>query len=163
MRHLIVGIDPGKTSAIACLDLNGTVVHLAYKRFAGLSWFIDLIRATGSPVVIASDKKRPNRLVSELAAIFDAVLFLPESDVEVRKKKDLMREAVAVENLHERDALSAAKIAYFHYANKLNQAEKNAKGRNYDDVDEVKALVLKRNSMSEAMAGKDKGSRFVRS
>lgn len=162
MKYLIVGVDPGKTAALAFLDLHGEVLYLTSKRFAELSWFVDTIRSVGSPVVVASDKKNPNRLVTELASVFDAVLFAPGSDVLVSKKKDITRD-IPVENLHERDALSAAKIAYFHYANTLNKAERNARTKNYSDIDRLKALVLKHNSMSEVMAGKGKGTRFIRS
>ncbi len=163
MKYLIVGVDPGKTAAVACMDLHGNVVQVSSKRFAQRTWFIDILKAAGSPVVIASDKKRPNRLVTDLAAIFDAALFSPASDVVVSRKKEIMRSHPSLSNLHERDALSAALTAYHHYANKLKQAEKNAEGRKYDDVDKVMAMVIKRYSMDEAISGKTKVGRFVRS
>lgn len=162
MRHVIVGIDPGKTSAIACIDLDGRVVLLASKRFAGLTWFVASARGAGSPVVIASDKKRPVDTVSKIAAIFDAVLFVPESDISVSKKKAVQREDESVENLHQRDALTAARVAYNHYSNKLKQAERLAREKGSTEIDEVKAMVIRKYSVSEALTKKKTGRRLVR-
>ncbi len=163
MKYLIVGVDPGKTAAIACIDLHGKTVRVFSKRFAERSWFIDSIKSIGTPAVIASDKKQPNRLVTELASIFDAVLFAPGGDIAVQKKKEVTYDEDAVENLHERDALAAAKIAYFSYANKLNKAERNAREKDFGDVERLKALVLKHYSIREVMDGRTDVGRFVRS
>ena len=159
MKHLIVGIDPGKTAAIACLDLDGNVVGLATERFAGLQWFVDIMTRTGSPVVIAGDKKRPDSLVEKLASIFDAVLFVPGTDISVLKKKDLAEKNFA--NLHERDALAAARTAYRAYAGKLRQAERMANLSSVES-DRVKALVIKKYSVHEAITNRAAGRRLVR-
>ena len=151
MKHIIVGIDAGKTAAIACLDLQGNIVHLSAQRFAGLEWFVNNIRSTGLPVVITSDKKKPNKITGRLAAIFSAVLFVPNEDIGVRRKKSLSRGNV--ESAHERDALAAARVAYNNYANKLKQTEKLAKQQNLDNIDSIQALVIKRSSMYEAVSG----------
>ncbi|MCL5100661.1 MAG: hypothetical protein M1122_01770 [Candidatus Marsarchaeota archaeon] len=63
--------------------------------------------------------------------------------------------------MHERDAMSAAMSAYNKYANKINQAENMAKETGMSDVDTVKALVIKKHSVYEALIGK-KSRRFVR-
>ncbi len=154
-----MGIDPGKTAAIACLDLDGRVARLATGRFAGLQWFIEQIKVTGLPVVIAGDKKRPDSLVEKLATIFDAVLFVPGSDISVEKKKNIVSGAAS--NLHERDALAAATIAYNSYAGKLRQAERLAKQSNAE-TDHVKAMVIKKYSVYEVLNNKNAGRRLVR-
>ena len=160
MKHLIVGIDTGKTAAIACLDLDGNVARLATGRFAGLQWFVDTIKETGLPVMIACDKKRPDSLVGKLAAIFDAVLFVPQTDISVMKKKNLTSHNFA--NLHERDALAAAATAYNAHAGKLRQAERIAKEKEVE-VDRVKAMVIKKYSVYEATTNRNAGRRLVRS
>ncbi|MCL5427790.1 MAG: DUF460 domain-containing protein [Candidatus Marsarchaeota archaeon] len=160
MRHIIVGIDPGKTSAIACLDLNGRPVMLRTGRHAGLEWFVGLIHEAGSPAVVACDKRNADHTASRLAAIFDAVLFSPREDIRVAKKDELRR-AMKTRNHHERDALTAAVTAYNAFANKLNQVEHLSRTNGIDDIDTVKALVLKKHSFHEALAGKRAG-RFVR-
>ncbi len=160
MEGIIVGIDTGKTSAIACVNLSGRVVCLKTVRFADLRWFIDSLEGAGTPVVIASDKKHAGTLVAKLAAIFDAALFLPRADISVVRKKEFA-EYAKVSNLHERDALSAAMYAYHSYSNKLNQAERIAHQKSIDDIDRIKALVIKKNSVYEAISRK-KAGRFVR-
>jgi predicted RNase H-like nuclease (RuvC/YqgF family) len=159
LKHIIAGIDPGKTAAIACLDLDGNVVRLATGRFAGLQWFVDTIAQTGSPVVIAGDKKRPDYLTEKLASIFDAVLFVPETDISVLKKKDLTHHGFA--NPHERDALAAARTAYRAYAGKLRQAERLASSKSAE-ADSIKAMVIKKYSVHEAVTGSGAGRRLVR-
>lgn len=160
MNHIIVGIDTGKTAAIACLDLNGRVVSLSAKASADLKWFVDGIRNAGLPVVIASDKKRSNVTVAKLAAIFDAALYTPREDISVLKKKEIAKEW-SIANMHERDALSAAISAYNKYSGKLNQVERMARENGEEEIDRIKALVIKKYSVKEAMDDKESG-RFVR-
>lgn len=159
MRHVIVGIDPGKTAAIACLDLSGRVVHLSHARFVGFEWFVGQIRSVGTPVIIASDKKGEEGTLSRLAAAFGSRVYVPRSDMSVRKKKFLIENEKPVESLHERDALAAAVNAYNAYANKFNQAEKLAREHNYENIDELKAMVVMKFSMYETMTYKRGGKR----
>ncbi|MDE1860968.1 MAG: DUF460 domain-containing protein [Candidatus Micrarchaeota archaeon] len=159
MRHIIVGIDSGKRAAIACIDLSGNVVGLDTGISVGMDWYLDRIRSAGSPVVIASDKKRAGTLIGKLAAIFHCIVFTPQSDMSVDRKREFT-EGINVGSLHERDALSAALNAYNSYSNKLNQAERYARERNYDEIDRVKALVIKRYSIHEVLEGRDNVGRF---
>ncbi len=160
MDGIIVGIDTGKTSAIACVDLSGRLVCMRTARFADLRWFVDSLKEAGMPVIIASDKKKAGFLVSKLASIFDAALFLPREDISISKKKAYAKVAGA-SNLHERDALSAAMSAYHSHSNKLKQAERQARERSIEDIDHIKALVIKKHSVYEAI-NKKKTARFVR-
>ena len=111
MVHLIVGVDSGKRAAIACLDLNGNPVLISNGTFVGLDWFVGKITSAGTPVIIASDKKRPNRLLAKLSAVFGAILFSAGYDIGVKRKQELAKK-YGISNLHERDALSAAIAAY---------------------------------------------------
>ena len=160
MRHIVVGVDPGKTCAIACVDLNGKPVSMSTKRFAGLKWFVESIHRAGSPAVIACDKKNADETVSKLAEIFDSVLFTPKEGISVKRKKKTMR-STKPSNMHERDALMAAMAAYNVHANKLNQVKHMSRSNGIEDIDGVKALVLKRHSFHEAATGKT-AWRFVR-
>ncbi|MGC8676416.1 MAG: DUF460 domain-containing protein [Candidatus Micrarchaeia archaeon] len=151
---MIVGVDGGKTAAIACLGLDGKPLRLFTGRFVGLEWFVSNIKSTGEPLIIASDKKRPDYIARKLAAVFGAKLFAPSTDISVDRKKEL---AGKTENLHERDALAAARVAYNAYANKLNQIEKMAKNKSKNS-DLMKALVIgRRYSMHEAALGSKSG------
>lgn len=160
MRYLIVGVDTGKASSIAGLDLNGRVIGTKTMNCVGINWFVDKIKDMGSPVVIATDKKRANQTVAKLAAIFDSVLFTPKDDISV-DKKELFLSTNKVSNLHERDALTAAFTAYNTYANKLNQVERMSREKGVMSIDEIKALVIKKSSFKEARLGMHNG-RFIR-
>ena len=159
MRHTIVGIDAGKTSALAFLGLDGKVVKLSTGRFVGLRWFVETIREVGSPVVIAGDKTRPDALIKKLSAIFDAVLFTPLNDISVERKRNIA--GGNARNLHERDALAAATVAYNAYAPKLRHAERLAR-ENSAEAERVMAMVIKRYSVDEAIRERDAGRRLVR-
>lgn len=154
--HIIAGVDGGKTAAIACIDLNGRIVRLETGRFVGVSWFAEIINETGVPVIIASDKQKPDNIAKRLSTMFHAILFAPKEDISSEKKTEL---AKGTRNLHERDALVAAKLAYFAYANKLNQASRHAKEHGADE-DKVKALVIAKGySIHEAITDKKAGRR----
>lgn len=159
LKYVIAGIDTGKTSAIACLDLDGAILSTSTGRFAGMQWFVDSLRSAGSPVIVASDKKKPDRSVEKLASIFDAVLFAPYNDISLEKKRDLAGDSFA--NPHERDALAAAFTAYNAYAPKLRHAAKVAEQRKVP-VDEIKAMVIRKYSIHEAISGERAGRRLVR-
>lgn len=160
MAHTIVGIDTGKTAAIVCLDLDGRIIYARTRRFADMRWFIDTLKSTGTPSVIASDKRRASASLVKLASIFDAALYTPKEDISVVRKKGLSS-GLYITNIHERDAFSAAIAAYNAYANKLKQAERLARERKIKDVDRIKAMVIKKHSIYEAMENK-RASRFVR-
>lgn len=161
MNHIIVGVDSGKRAAIACLDLNGKPILLANGTFVGLGWFVEKIRSAGTPAIIASDKRRPNKLPAKLSAIFGAILFTTGYDISVQRKQEIAHK-YKISNLHERDAMSAAVAAYNTYQNKLNQASAFAKEHNIEDPDQIKAMVLKRYSMHEAATEKATTNRFKR-
>ncbi len=161
MDHIIVGIDSGKRAAVACLNLDGRPVFISNGTFVGLEWFVEKIRCAGSPVIIASDKKKPNKLPAKLAAIFGAVLFSAGYDIDVKRKQEVARK-YKISNLHERDAMSAAVAAYNSYRNKLDQAGVFAKENKLEDPDKIKAMVIKRYSMYEAKREKPTANRFKR-
>ena len=154
MKHLIVGIDAGKTAAVACIDLNGKVVKLATGRFVGLEWFVDVIKGVGQPVMVSGDKKRPTQLAEKISTAFDAVLFVPGSDMSVEKKRSMLE--ADFDNLHERDALASAMMAYNAYAGKLSQAERQAResatgiGRGPREGDGDKEILRRRGHRREA-------------
>ncbi len=160
MEHIIVGIDTGKTSAIACMDLHGSIKALSTAKSAGIPWLVEEIRKAGIPVVISGDKKKSQETVRKLASIFNCVLFAPKEDIKVKRKNEDALSHMA-HSTHERDAISAAKAAYNRYSNKLNQAERLAKLSNADP-ENIKAMVIKKYSVYEAVKNRKNVGRFVR-
>ncbi len=153
MAHIIVGIDPGKTSAIACLALDGRLILAVHKSGAGLEWMVSQIREIGTPSVIATDKKRPSSIARKLNSIFNSRLVFPQNDISIEEKRR-MSKGTGIKNPHERDAYSAALKAYNAMANKLNQAEHISREMKVYDTDSIKAKVFNKYSISEAIHGK---------
>ncbi len=155
--HIIVGIDPGKTSGLVCLDLDGRVIFSKHKTFAGVGWLVDEIRRIGVPSIIACDRE-PNDIVRKVGAAFNAHVFSPDKVVSSLEKSEISR-PLGIKNVHERDACAAAIKAYNAHANKLKQAERLAKQRNVGDVDRIKAKIIDKYSIDEAILDKDANRR----
>ncbi len=150
--HLIVGIDTGKTCAVSCLDLNGRLVYAAHKTFAGAGWFVGMVKDVGIPALIACDKE-PNDVARKVAASFNTRLFYPKREMASLEKRQITR-PFGLTNRHEMDALSAAIKAYNRYSNKLHQAEHISRNRSVEDLDAVKAKIISRYSIDEAITNK---------
>lgn len=153
MKHIIVGVDPGKTSAIACLSLEGSLILSAHQVSAGMPWILDRIMEAGTPSIIATDRKVLGDTVRKINAAFRSKLFMPIKDISTMEKRELARRA-GIKNPHERDAYAAAVKAYRAYANKLNQAEHISRDSGEPDSDMVKAKIIQKYSISEAIAGR---------
>ncbi len=151
MTHIIVGIDTGKTSAVACIDLDGNLVYLAHKRNAGIGWIINAIRHAGTPILIANDKHmRSSAIIKKVNAAFNAMLYAPKKDISQDDKKHFAKR-MEIGNQHERDAYISARKAYNAHANKLNQVAKIARKNNFEDIDAMKAKVIGRHSAREVI------------
>jgi predicted RNase H-like nuclease (RuvC/YqgF family) len=149
--HIIVGIDTGKTVAIAILDLNGNFIFSDNKQSGGIKWLIKKIENIGTPSIIASDKK-PNDIIKKVASAFNCKIFYIKT-IKIKTKRKLTK-SYNIINVHERDALSAALKAYYTYLNKLNQAEHIAKINNIQNIDNIKAKIINNYSINEAINDK---------
>jgi uncharacterized protein len=150
--HLIVGIDTGKTMAFTCLALDGRLIasdHIASK---GIDWMINAIGKIGIPSVIACDRE-PNDIVRKVASAFNAKIFYPGKELSIDDKRS-MATPFGITNPHERDACAAAVKAYNQYANKLKQAEHIARINKIKEVDSIKAKVIEKFSIEEAISNK---------
>jgi predicted RNase H-like nuclease (RuvC/YqgF family) len=148
--HLIVGIDPGKTVGIACLDLNGRLVLASHMPNAGMGWITNTINSTGTPSIIASDKPNASSLVRKINAYFNSRLFSPDREFKIEEKRAAARR-IGIKNPHERDAYVAAISAYHAFENKFKQIERKAASERYADAEAIKAKVIAKYSISEAV------------
>ena len=81
LMYLIAGIDPGKTSGIACLDLRGNLILKDHKTFGGSEWLISTLNKVGTPVVVASDKPNASEIVKKVNTAFNSRLFCPRAGI----------------------------------------------------------------------------------
>ncbi|MDD1692830.1 MAG: DUF460 domain-containing protein, partial [Methanoregula sp.] len=85
-RYLIVGIDPGTTTAVAALDLDGNLLHLASSRQMNMGDVVESLYRVGKPLIIASDVQEMPHSVEKIRRAFSAVAYTPKQDVSVETK-----------------------------------------------------------------------------
>jgi len=146
--YIIVGVDPGTTTAVAILDLNGKLVEVSSSRVSSIPEIIEHISGSGRPVVIATDVVPPPGAVEKIKRAFKAVLFVPNERIPVEEKVRLAK-PLGYANDHERDALAAAVKAFNTYKNKFAQIDK--KTPSHLDPSDVKALAIEGKSIEVAL------------
>ena len=147
-RYLIVGIDPGTTTAFAALDLDGNLLHLQSSRQMTMSDVIEALYKVGKPLIIASDVREMPYTVEKIRRAFSAIAFTPKQDTSVDTKVELTGPFPYM-NDHERDALSAALDAHRHYRHKFQNLVKRIPAGH--DLDEVRARVIRGQSLEQVL------------
>ena len=107
---IIVGVDPGTTTAAAAVGLDGTL-HATYSSRTDdtgdlTRWIID----QGRPLIVAADVATMPETVEKLRRSFDAKGWTPRRDLPIDTKLHRVRD-LPYTNDHERDALAAAMFA----------------------------------------------------
>lgn len=125
---LIVGIDPGNTSAVAALNLDKEVVLLESQRDLSDSEMIRIVIDVGRPVVVTSDKESMPSKAAKVAQSVGARKFNPEQDMS-RSKKDRLGHG---DNSHEKDAVAAAVNAYNNLQRKIRKINSRSEELNLD-------------------------------
>jgi predicted RNase H-like nuclease (RuvC/YqgF family) len=108
---VVVGIDPGTTTAAAVVGTDGEVLDVMSTRTADTAAVIEWIIERGRPLVVAADVTPMPETVEKIRRSFDAAGWEPDRDLPVDVKKHRTRE-VGYDNDHERDAIAAAFGAY---------------------------------------------------
>jgi predicted RNase H-like nuclease (RuvC/YqgF family) len=109
--HVIVGIDPGTTTAVAVVGLDGGVLDVLSTRTADTADVIEWIVERGRPLLVAADVTPMPETVEKIRRSFDADGWVPDRDLPVDVKKHRTREE-GYDNDHERDAIAAALGAF---------------------------------------------------
>ncbi len=143
IKHLIVGIDPGTTTAVSLIDLQGDIVDIISSKDMGLSNVIEYIVSHGKPSMIACDVNPIPGFVSKISKTFGVRSFIPEKDLSVNEKIEMAR-GFNVSDAHQRDALAAALNAFNKYRNMFTKVD------SLKLSDEVKHMVLQGNSIEKA-------------
>ena len=146
--HLIVGIDPGTTTAVAAVDLDGKVVHLSSGRERSMADVVETLYQVGKPLVVASDVSQMPFSVERIRRVFSAVAYTPRAD-RTGEEKMAITEGIPYANLHERDALSAALDAYRSYRNKFQSIQKRVPQG--FDLNRVRAGIVRGQSIEQIL------------
>ncbi|HVP25298.1 MAG TPA: DUF460 domain-containing protein [Methanomicrobiales archaeon] len=148
MSYLIVGIDPGTTTAVAAVDLDGNLVHLSSGRERSMAEIAEAMYQAGKPLVVASDVAAMPFSVERIRRAFSAVAYTPRED-RTGEEKAAITQGFSYANLHERDALSAALDAYRSYRNKFQSIAKRVPPG--FDLSRVKAGIIRGQSIERIL------------
>ncbi|WEL23545.1 DUF460 domain-containing protein [Candidatus Nanohalovita haloferacivicina] len=134
-KPLIIGIDPGSTSAVAAINLQGEIKLLHSSKNFPPSQIIEKIIETGKPIVVTSDKAKMPSKVDKIASSLGAETYVPDRDLEQDKKKELGHG----ENSHEIDAAASAINAYNNMQREIRKIEKFS-----NELEEEKTVIADR-------------------
>ena len=109
--RVIVGIDPGTTTAVAIVSLDGRVLARFSSRTADTADVTEWLIEQGRPLIVAADVTPIPQTVEEFRRSFEATAWTPNSDLPVDEKLHRTRDH-EYDNDHERDAMAAALYAY---------------------------------------------------
>ena len=151
---LIVGLDPGITTGVAVLDINGRVVYLDSRKNLDRGEIVRILAGLGKPIIFAVDVAEIPESVRWIAAKFGAQVYSPGQDMESGEKRELATRILgrAPEDTHQRDALAAAYKAFLIVKNKLEtiQRQLDRMGIGLDSM-RVKEEVLRGVTVAEAI------------
>lgn len=117
---VIIGVDPGTTTAIAVIDLDGNVLDVTSTRTADTATLIEWVIERGRPVMVAADVTPIPDAVEKIRRSFDAAPWTPATDLPIDEKQHRTRDH-GYENDHERDALAAALFAFDRHADQFDR------------------------------------------
>ncbi len=149
---LIVGVDPGITSAYAVLNTSGRLLKLKSSKKLVLSSLIEEIIQDGKVIIIGSDVKNLPSFIEKLSSKLGAKVISPKEDMKIGFKERIT-ENFKVKDSHQRDSLAAALFAYKEIKpllDKINFAlKKEGKEHIYYQVIE---LCIQGHSISDAIS-----------
>ncbi|NIB98112.1 DUF460 domain-containing protein [Halobacterium sp. R2-5] len=119
--RVFVGVDPGTTTAVALVALDGRLLDVTSTRTADTAEVIEWIIERGRPVVVAADVTPMPATVEKIRASFDAAGWTPDSDLPIDEKQHRTREE-GYDDDHQRDAMAAALFARDDHADQIRRA-----------------------------------------
>jgi Uncharacterized conserved protein len=117
---VVVGIDPGTTTAAAVIGLDGTIYDVYSSRTADTAAVIEWLIERGRPIIVAADVTPIPETVENFRRSFDAAAWTPSTDLPVDEKLHRTRDA-AYDDDHQRDALAAALFAADDHADQFDR------------------------------------------
>jgi predicted RNase H-like nuclease (RuvC/YqgF family) len=157
--YLIVGVDPGISTAVALIDIHGRFVNAISRRGFDRSDVLEFIRQHGVPVLIATDVRPAPEFVKKLAATLGVPVYEPPTSLTVEEKRSIFENYSQkypmlrrIADSHIRDAIAAAVKAYMSYESKFRQIDSYATRIGLEiNVDTIKAEVIKGATIAEAV------------
>lgn len=137
--YVLVGIDPGTTTAVAVVGIDGELLDVLSTRTADTAAVIEWIVERGRPFIVAADVTPMPNTVEKIRRSFDATEWIPEKDLPVDEKQHRTRNE-GYDNDHERDAIAAALFAHDDHESQFERIAEKTPAR--IDRGEVTARVI---------------------
>ncbi len=154
---LIVGIDPGTTTGLSILDLNGRLLSIKSMKNMSRSDIINFVGKFGTPVIVTTDIHPPPKQIEKISAIFNAKL-ISHDQLSVQDKREIVNAYIMEEKIHppndshQRDSLAAAIKAFNSYKNKFLQISSKLEDIGFKgDVNKIKELTIKGYTLRDAV------------
>ncbi len=149
---LVIGIDPGITTAYAILNLEGSIVKLKSSKTLNLSTLITETIEEGKILAVGTDVKIVPKFIQKYCAKVGARVFYPKEDMKVGFKTRITS-PYKVHDAHQRDSLAAALFAYKEIFPLLKKIEYHLKEHGKEHLSrQMQVLVIgKGMSISDAM------------
>jgi predicted RNase H-like nuclease (RuvC/YqgF family) len=157
--YLIVGVDPGISTAVALIDIHGRFINAVSRRGFDRSEVIEFIRQHGVPVLVATDVRPAPDFVKKLASTLGVPVYEPPASLTVEEKRSIFESYTQkyprlrrIADSHIRDALAAAIKAYMSYEPKFRQIDSYTSKIGLEiNIDAVKADVIRGATIAEAV------------
>ena len=146
---VIVGIDPGTTTGVGIVSLDGRPLEVHSTRTADTAGVIEWIIERGRPVIVAADVSPMPETVEKFRRSFDAAGWHPDSDLLVDEKLHRTRE-FGYDNDHERDALAAALSAFDAHEEQFDRITERTPAR-FDREAVIARVVTEEESVEAAL------------
>ncbi|PSQ19161.1 DUF460 domain-containing protein [Halobacteriales archaeon QS_8_69_26] len=146
--HVVVGVDPGTTTAVAVVSLDGTVLDTLSTRTADTAAVIEWVVERGRPLLVAADVTPMPETVEKIRRSFDAAGWTPDADLPIDEKQHRTRDH-AYDDDHVRDAMAAALEALDDHRDQIDRVTRKVPPR--VDRGEVLARVLGADDPVEAV------------
>jgi len=157
-RGLIIGIDPGVSTAVAILDLDGKPLYLYSSRNIDRSEIVNIISRYGIPVIVATDKQQPPEMVRKIATSLNAKIYAPDQDLTNNEKQEIIEKIkkmypdIEIRDNHVRDSLAAAYKAYLWISDKLSFIDQKLKELDHEiDRESIRINVIMGKTFAEAL------------
>ena len=147
-KGLIVGIDPGTTTGIAILDINGNIIETKSVRNCSISNVIDHLLGKGNVLVVATDVEKIPKYVEKIANQLGAEIFVPEESIKIKEKREITK-SYGVRDSHQRDALASAIAAYKKYSSKFRKID--SMDLTQEEKERVKEMLIRGVKIADAL------------
>ncbi len=126
MQPVIVGIDPGTTSAFAILSFDFKVLAVKSRKDYSLAGIIQEIYKFGNPILVGTDKKETPSFIKEFSKKTGSKIYSPRYDTKKGEKLFIVKQKGFIDlvnNAHETDAMACAIYAYNEYSQLIKKVE----------------------------------------